>query len=162
MDAALLDGAYSEEDLLAAIAFWENKAGKRLFSIDRWPSGSQPFTGPPANPNSLTDNVVFFQSPWPQEWSGRVAGKTIIHAYGSIIQNAVIFLNSETALCSGLCLSELDRTSRRKLLAHELGHFLGFAHVNDRENLMYPEILPGGSLDAVRIDEPLLKKLTRF
>ena len=159
-DSALHDGGPADEDLLAAVAFWETKAGKNLFTIGTWPNGQAPYTGASSDPDDLLDNAIFFLSPWP--FDGRIAGKTTIHSTNSAIQKAVIFLNSDTALCAGNCAESGDdlRTSRRRLLAHEMGHFLGFAHVNDRENIMYPEIVPGGSLDDRSVDLPLLQKLT--
>jgi hypothetical protein len=159
-DSALHDGAAADEDLLTAVAFWENRAGKHLFNVGSWPTGQPPYTGQAQDPDDLLGNAVFFLSPWP--FDGHIAGKTIIHSNGSAIAKAVIFLNADTPLCSGLCEGEGEhsQTSRRKLIAHELGHFLGFAHVSDPDNIMYPEILPGGALDNLHVDEDLLHKLT--
>lgn len=163
-DASLHDGGFAEEDLLSAVAFWEGKAGKTLFALDSWPTGLAPFSGRLEDPDTLLGNVIFFQAPWPNqgEWGRRVAGKTVVHISGKAIQHAVVFLNGETELCAALCegYGEHNMTSRRKLLAHELGHFLGFAHVQDRDSVMYPEILPGGRLDELKVDEGLLRKLT--
>ncbi len=159
VDSQLFDGGAANEDLLKAIAFWENRVGKTLFQTSTWPSGHAPYTGSAGNPETLTDNVIFFQNPWP--FPGNVAGKTFIHSINGIIKNAVVFLNAETRLCAGLCEDGHDKTSRQKLLAHELGHFIGFAHVNDRANIMFPEILPGSTLDNETVDEELLKKLTK-
>ena len=159
VDEALLDRGSIENDLNEAIRFWEKRAGKFLFNVSSWRSGVAPYTGDPADPSSLLDNFIFFQNPWPHEQ--RIAGKTIVFAENGIIRNAGIFLNALTDLCSGLCIDEPNRTSRRKLIAHELGHFLGLAHVSDRENVMFPEILPGGELRTLRVDLLTLKHLVK-
>jgi hypothetical protein len=163
-DASLHDGGAAEEDLLAAIAFWEARAGKTLFRLGSWPSGQAPYTGAVTDPDSLVDNVIFFLNPWPNtgDWTSQIAGKTVLISNGGGIHHAVIFLNGETTLCSSLCEGEgeSEDTSRRRLIAHELGHFLGFAHVADRHNIMYPEIQPGGSLDDEEVNMELLHRLT--
>ncbi|MGZ6382188.1 MAG: matrixin family metalloprotease [Bdellovibrionota bacterium] len=160
VDSSIHDGGAADEDLLAAVSFWETHAGKTLFTLGTWPTAQPPYTGPAQDPDDLLDNAVFFLSPWP--FDAHIAGKTTIHSIGPSIQKAVIFLNSDTALCSGLCDQPGDdlRTSRRRLLAHEMGHFLGFDHVGDRDNIMYPEIVTGGSLEDRKIDQSLLNKLT--
>ncbi len=155
----LLDGGAAQEDLLSAIAFWENKAGRRLFDLSSWPTGQAPYRGAASDPSEILDNVVYFQNPW--SWESRIAGQTVILSRGSRIQSAVIFLNAETSLCSGACIHEEDHTSRRRLLAHELGHFLGFAHVeNNTRNIMHPQIQRGGTLDNLEVDQSLLLQLT--
>ena len=164
VDSGLRDGGPAEQDLREAVRFWEKLAGHRLFDIGTWPTGTAPFTGKPENPDELLDNVVYLMRPWPSgpDWGSRIAGKKIVHSTGSEIDNAVVFLNGDTALCSALCDNEGEHgmTSRRRLIAHELGHFLGFAHVSDRGNIMYPEIQPGGSLDTEGVDLELLHALT--
>lgn len=158
VEESILDGGEQEEDLMSAISFWELKAGKRLFQLGPWSTGRAPYRGSPADPEDLVDNTLIFLSPWPFE--STVAGKTMVLFDGSLIQKAVVYLNKETPLCYRLCENTNGQTSRRKLIAHELGHFLGFDHVQDPDNVMYPEIRPGGALDNLKVDEPLLRKLT--
>jgi len=159
VDESLLDRNRAEDDLMEAIRFWEKRAARHLFALSGWKSGDLPYTGSPENPSDLLENVIFFQAPWPHD--PRVAGKTIYFAENGIIRKGAIFLNAETDLCSGLCRNEQNRTSRRKLLAHELGHLLGLNHVDDRENVMFPEILPGGSLQKLKVEEAAFLRLVK-
>ncbi len=151
--------------MLTAIAFWEQRAGKTLFTISSWPASALPYTGSVTDPDTLLDNVIYLLKPWPNsgDWNSQIAGKTVIHSEGAGIRHAVVFLNGETTLCDADCKNEGENqeTSRRRLIAHELGHFLGFVHVSDRENIMYPTIQPGGDLDTETIDVDLLRRLTR-
>jgi hypothetical protein len=160
-DASLQSRGPAHDDLLAAVTFWQSHAhNKPLFSLGTWPNEQIPFTGPANNPTTIVDNAIYFLSPWSLD--PKVAGNTTLHSTGNTIDSAVIFLNRDTQLCDADCTGPGDalRTSRRRLLAHELGHFLGFAHVPDRNNIMFPEIQPGGSLEQVQIDQDLLDRLT--
>jgi hypothetical protein len=159
-DALLLDKGFAESDLNDAAAFWNQHAGKKLFDIGTWPTGQLPFTGPASSPNDLLDNALLFITPW--TLATGIAGNTTVHSLGNTIQNAVILLNPGTPLCDADCDGPGDRlrTSRRRLLAHEMGHFLGFAHVQDQDDIMYPAIQSGGRLNDRHIDQGLLNRLT--
>ncbi len=160
VDASFLDGGSAEEDLGAALRFWEERAGKSLFLLrGGWDPNVAPFNGPAENPREILANVILFQSPWPFE--ANIAGKTILHSTGGAIQRTLVLLSEDVVLCGGNCGGGPNVTSRRKLLAHELGHVLGLAHGPDREDLMYPEILPGRRLEEMRVDGNLLGRLTR-
>jgi len=160
VDAFLLSDAQATADLQDAIAFWEVKAGKPLFTIaGSWDSAQKPYTGPIEDPTELLANVIFFQGPWP--FDNRIAGKTVVHSSNGTISRAVILLNAETSLCGHDCRNNAGEVSRRKLLAHELGHYLGLGHNQDTNDVMYPEILQGGSLEGLKVDEPLLTTLTQ-
>jgi hypothetical protein len=161
-DSSLFDGGPAEQDLRAAVSFWETRAGKQLFELGTWPSGQAPYVGEVTHPQSLLGNAIFFQNPWPNfgDWGPEIAGRTIVNSTKGSITHAVVFLNAETNLCSDLCATE-GGTSRRRLIAHELGHFLGFAHVQDMANIMFPTIQVGGSLDSETIDSDLLRRLTQ-
>lgn len=158
-DATILQDPDALQDLQDALIFWQEKAGKPLFTL-LGPYTSAPYVGDPSDPASLAGNGIFFLSPWPFE-SG-VAGRTLVFSTGTLITASAIALNPATDLCTGDCTASGDqqRTSRRRLLAHELGHFLGFNHNDDRGNIMYPAILPGGGLSSMSVDTELLIKLT--
>jgi hypothetical protein len=161
VDAALLSDSDAYNDLNKAITYWEQKAGKPLFVVKGpWDSSTMglPYSGPPENPDSLADNVIFFQSPWPFDPS--VRGKTIVHSHEGSIENSVVFLSASSHYCSGNCLGDTSSVSRRKLIAHELGHFIGFGHSASASDLMYPEILTYDTLDSLKVDSLLLEKLT--
>lgn len=160
VDKALIDDPDASEDLLDAVAFWHSLAGKSLFSLVGVWTGSSPFVGDPADPESILANGIFFVGPWP--YDAAIAGRTLVYSEGTAIHSSAVMLNPDTRLCSDDCdgPGEGEMTSRRKLLAHELGHFLGFNHTGDPSDLMYPAILPGGSLDSVTVDTRLLHTLT--
>lgn len=161
VDAALLSDSDAYDDLNKAITYWEAKAGKPLFVVKGpWDSSTMglPYSGDPANPSSLADNVIFLQPSWPFDPS--IRGKTIVHSNQGSIENSVVLLSASSHYCSGNCLGNTTSVSRRKLIAHELGHFIGFGHSSSAGDLMYPEILTHSTLDALEIDSLLLEKLT--
>ncbi|MGZ3661433.1 MAG: matrixin family metalloprotease, partial [Bdellovibrionota bacterium] len=88
-----------------------------------------------------------------------IAGKAILRVTGGTITGAVILLDPQTNICTGLCEGRDNATSLRRLIAHELGHFLGLGHVQDSINIMYPAILPGGSLEDRTVDGAALRPL---
>lgn len=157
-DPLLVNDPVAADDLEEALSFWEAHAGRQLFVLKGAWNGPQPFTGDPTNPDSVLVNGIFFYGPWPFE--PEVAGRTIVFSEGARIRSSAVLLNPETRLCYSDCEDEPDKTSRRKLIAHELGHLIGFNHTENTADVMYPAILPGGALDDLKIDPVLLRKLT--
>ncbi|MBI3555002.1 MAG: matrixin family metalloprotease [Deltaproteobacteria bacterium] len=146
-------------DMNDAMKFWEAKAGRKLFDYKgTWAKQSAPYTGTAAAPGTVTSNVLMFQSPWP--YAPNLAGVTTVNTTGTQIDGAVVMINASTPLCTGDCIASVGDTSERKTFAHELGHFLGLAHVQDPANIMYPQIQAGGSLDNVIVDDAALQSLT--
>ena len=144
-------------DFQDAMNFWEGQAGKQLFSYQGAYTGGTPYQGDITAPTTVTNNVVFMPSVWP--FTSTIVGQTMVTSTNSTISAAMIMLNIDTAYCNGDCTNQLTQTSQRKVLAHELGHFIGLNHVTDPQNLMYPTSLPGGSLSEVTIDEAAFQKL---
>ncbi len=144
-------------DFQDAMNFWEGKAGKQLFSYQGPYTGGTPYQGDISAPSSVTNNVVFSPSIWP--FAPTIVGQTMVTSTNSTISAAMIMINPNTDFCNGDCTNQLTLTSQRKVLAHELGHFIGLNHVTDIQNLMYPTSLPGGSLSEVTIDEDAFQKL---
>ena len=147
-------------DFYAAMGFWESKAGKKIFDYKGdWTGGQAPFTGNPSKPDGVLANAAVFQYPWP--YSASTAGMTTVISRGGEFQGAVIMLNPSIPLCSGSCWGESYRTSRQRLLAHELGHFIGLDHSSSAGNIMYPSLSPGGSLEQDSIDQAALGSVSR-
>jgi len=156
-DQSLASAPNFESDFQDALNFWEQKAGKQLFSYQGVYTGSTPYVGSPSSPSSVTNNVVFLQNPWP--FASDIVGQTMVTTSNAGIQGAMIMINPNTDFCPGDCTGQPTMTSQRKVLAHELGHFIGLQHVTDPTNLMYPTSLPGGSLANVTIDEATFQSL---
>ena len=131
-------------DLYAAFSFWESKVGRQLFDYKGTWTGGAPYTGSAASPGSITANVIFFQNPWP--FGATVAGQTTLIQRDGEFRGAIVMLNEGISRCNGNCQGETVRISQQKLMAHELGHFLGLGHSAAASDIMYPSISPGGSL----------------
>lgn len=158
VESSIYNDSQMMRDLADAIDFWNLQAGKTLFQLNgMYPAGQSPFTGPASDPDQITANVIFFQNPWP--FNANVAGQSIVHAEQNVTQHAIMMLNPGTSLCSGNCNGQGAATSQRKLFAHELGHFLGFAHSENEKDIMFPEIRPGGSLRDVEVNPGILVQL---
>lgn len=146
-------------DLQEASSYWEQRAGKSLFVYrESSASPSAAYTGNILDPDSVRFNMIFFVSPWPLD--ANVAGNTLVRSFDGKIEGAYIMLNGESSFCGGDCTG-LTGLSRRKLLAHELGHLIGLDHTPVRENMMFPEILEGAELDSLQVDVSRLQILTQ-
>ena len=79
---------------------------------------------------------------------------------GGIIQRSLITINDNFLFCHGDCARN-PAVSFRKVLAHEIGHFLGFDHHSDFDNVMFTFYQPGGSLNDLRVDWAAMAILIR-
>ena len=158
-DSTAINTTDKQSDLQDAMAFWEEKAGKKLFDYKGEYSGAQPYTGSLTNPGTVVANVIFFQNPWPLQQN--IIGQTLVSTSNNEIQNAMVMINGEASFCSGDCVGQSDNNSQRKNFTHELGHFLGLQHSQDIKDVMYPVIQPGGALSDVTFDITTLTKLTQ-
>ncbi len=157
-DSSVASNPAALADFQTAVAFWEGKAGKKLFAYQGTWSGGNPYSGTADNPTGATANVLFFQNPWP--FAANIAGKTTVFSQGPEIQGAIVMINPTIPLCSGDCQGQPGSNSQRKDFAHELGHFLGLNHTQDVNDIMYPVLQTGGVLDGVGVDMGTLLQLT--
>jgi hypothetical protein len=157
-DPSVVSDEESNRDFQEAMAFWEEKAGKKLFDYKGVWRGGSPYAGDAQQPGDAIANVVFHQMPWP--FSQRVAGQTTIFEEDGFIQSALVMLNPDLEFCTGSCVGARNLTSHRNTLAHELGHFIGLEHVQDEANIMFPTVLEESSLERVTVDLSALQKKT--
>lgn len=156
-DPAMVATEELRGDFLEAMAYWEAHAGRRLFDYRGDWAGGSPYSGSPQRPSGIHANVIFFQNPWPFE--ANTAGMTTSVSSSSGLVGSMIMINPAVQVCSGECHGEWSRTSQRKLLAHELGHFIGLPHTQDPANIMYPSLAPGGSLQGTAVDARALQQV---
>lgn len=156
-DASILASSEQQADFADAMAFWEQRAGKKIFNFKGQWNGSTPYAGEVGSPSAIFANVVLSPNPWTLALN--IAGLTTVFSVGSKISSSMVILNPGLVYCSGACSGQSWAVSRRKVLAHELGHFLGLPHSPDRNNLMYAESLPGGDLNSLSVDQNLLLQL---
>ena len=155
-DSTIMKSAQAMNDLQDAFRYWEEKAGRRIFDLKgEWSYGS-PYSGNPAKPDAILGNVIFFQNPWPH--SGKFVGMTTVQNGADGPVAAMVMINGTNSFCSGDCLHD-RRISSRKTFAHELGHFIGLNHNQDPGDIMYPDAMPGGTIENLKADEATLRLL---
>jgi hypothetical protein len=151
-DPNLVKTAQDQADFSDAMAFWEQKIGKKIFDYrGNW--NGQTYAGG----SSISQNALYLPTQW--AYATNIAAQTTVISQGGNIQSAVIVVNPNTDFCNGDCSTQSNATSMRKVFAHELGHFIGLSHVQDTSNIMYPDALPGGSLSALTVDTAALAPL---
>ncbi|MGZ3696257.1 MAG: matrixin family metalloprotease [Bdellovibrionota bacterium] len=156
-DPGISSNTAAQADLNTAMSFWNSRAGKQLFDYKgAWTGQTPPYTGNPNQPDSLLGNVIYFEHNWP--FSTNIAAQTITFSQKNQLLSSVIMLNGTMSLCTGTCTGG---TSELRVMAHELGHFLGLAHSQNTADIMYPEVQSGSSLDSLQVDTATLSQLTR-
>lgn len=157
----IADSEAAMNDVLDAMEFWEAKAGKSLFALQGvWSSSQEPVAGNFDQPSQIFANAVFFPMSWPM--SGDIAGKTTLTKVSGRFQQGFVVLNRYRSYCFGDCQGDYQRVSFRRLIAHELGHFIGLPHsAQNPQDIMQPVLAPGGDLNSVTFDTATLLSLTR-
>lgn len=157
----IYDSQAAMTDIAAAMEFWEERAGRRLFDLrGPWNAAPSPVVGDLSNPSFVHTNIIFFPTSWPIAFE--VAGKTTILTQGEHFSQGYVALNRDRTYCFGSCEYDYFRVGFRRLVTHELGHFIGLNHVNDNANIMAPALASGGNLDSAQVDMAALSRLTNF
>lgn len=157
-DAGAVTSQADAADLADAMSFWEQRAGKKLFDYKGIWSGGAPYSGDPGHPSAILANVIFVQNPW--SFAALAAAETIVISAEAKIEGSLIAVNPSIPFCNGDCRGDW-RASQRRVFTHELGHFLGLPHVEDSANIMYPNLLPGGTIAEFSVDQRDLSDRTR-
>lgn len=159
-DSAITTYPQAQSDLQDAMAFWEAQSGSKLFDYRGTYEGGSAYTGSVSSPSSIVANVIFFQNPWHLATS--IVGQTVVSSStDAAIKSAMILINGSASFCWGECYGQGNQTSARKTFTHELGHFLGMTHnTQDVNDIMYPQITPGGSLSSVHVNATALQAVT--
>jgi hypothetical protein len=158
-DSSLSASSAAQTDFKDAMGFWESKAGRKLFDYrGQWTGQNPPYTGSALSPETILGNVVLLQNPWP--FAQNIAAQTTTKKIENNIDSSVIMVNPNTPFCSSDCLFQTG-TSLRRAFAHELGHFLGLDHSDDKTNIMYPTIQTGASLSDLQVDAGALSLVTQ-
>lgn len=137
----------AEQDLLDAIDFWEDKIGFQVFDYKGVFAGAKPVTGGLPDVRAATANQSFFLSPWNS--GAAVLGLNIRLQIGSTIIRSIIAINDDQTFCYGTC-GPADPVAFKKVIAHELGHFLGLGHSNNANDVMFAFYSP--TLDLATAD----------
>ena len=134
----------AESDLIFAINYWNYQSGVEVFSYSR----------------TAISNSIHFPGSWP--YASDIAGQTNLSSEQGFYSQFEIALNRTQIYCMGSCENiSFQAVSMRKLLAHELGHVLGFPHSDDPNNIMHAHIDGQANIHTSNLDRKTLKKLTR-
>lgn len=153
----IADDSQRSADLQAAMEYWENKAGQKIFDYrGAYDRALPPIDGPIDNPSAIHDNVIFFTNDW--RWGSEVAGKTILLNDDAEIAGAMLLINKNLSYCNGSCSGNSGSSVPfRRLLAHELGHVIGLDHSPEGENIMFANLKNDGNISNAPCDMDALK-----
>lgn len=159
VDQQLMDQPSAVSDLSAAFKFWEDKAQRQLFRFQgAYQAPSNLRTASTEDLRRAPVNGIFFENPWP--YGVNVPARQAHLMVGSSIRRSVISVDPGSPMCAIQCGRSM-RISFRRVMVHELGHFIGLDHHPNPKNIMYSVYQDTIDLSQVEIDWAELSTVLR-
>lgn len=123
--------------VVRAVQTWNKAAGKVLFRVDGEVARTQPVHD--------SVNVIYWRSTWDQSSnsSQKEQANTVFYWVDNEIIEADIIINGQNFSYSAAEVTPPGQVDMESLAIHELGHALGFVHIENKSSVMAPELLNG-------------------
>lgn len=150
VDQRLANDPMALSDVKAALNYWEQKTSRPLFIFrGEWDGQVALAADGTIDPLNTPVNDIMHESPWP--YSPGMLAVTVNLQIGGTIARSIISINDGFQFCYGECVLERG-ISFRKVLTHEVGHFIGLGHNPDPSNIMYTFYQSNLGLNQLKID----------